>query len=515
MKYSLLNAIVILAILSACTSTRKFNKQDDGNVTINFVQVNDVYEIAPLNGGKDGGMARVATVKKKYLSANPNTLLVVAGDFLSPSVFNSLRYEGKAIRGKQMVEAMNAAGMDLAIFGNHEFDIPESDLLSRINESKFDWISSNTFHSQGGNVQPFKKSLPGGGYYTFPETYIKTIHNADGRVAKIGFIALTLPFNKVPFVEYTDAFTTAGKLYNQLKDSVDAVIAITHQSMEEDEQLAKQIPGLALIIGGHEHDQRFEKVGNMYITKAMANAKSAYILTMTINLKDHTVSVIPKLELLDEHMPLDSATNVVVQKWVGIADANYASLGFNATKVVLSKGEPLDGREAEIRSHPTNLTKMIIASMQKTVPAAEICIMNSGSIRVDDILQMPVTQYDIIRALPYGGGIKEVDIKGRLLMQVLTAGLKNKNNGGYLQYNNDLHFDEQSGQWMLNNTALDTLKTYRVAFSEFLLTGGEANLGFLTLNNIDITKVYDVDPAKLAVMSDLRRAVIDHAATMK
>ena len=515
MKYTLRNAILLVAFFTSCTASRKLPNKNDGTITVDLVQVNDVYEIAPLNGGKEGGMARVATIKKKYLRANPNTFLVMAGDFLSPSVFNSLRYQGNAIRGKQMVESMNAAGMDIAIFGNHEFDISESDLQSRINESKFDWISSNTFQVHDGSIQPFRKTLPDGSYYTFPETYIKTIHNASGTTARIGFIALTLPFNKVPYVQYTDAFITAGKLYDQLKDSVDAVVAITHQSMEEDEQLAKQIPGLALIIGGHEHDQRFEKVGNIYITKAMANAKSAYILSMTIDKKEHKVSVVPKLELLNEQVPLDSSTNDVVKRWVGIADANYSSLGFDASKVVLSNGVPLDGREGEIRTHRTSLTELIIASMQKAVPSAQICIMNSGSIRVDDILQMPVTQYDIIRSLPYGGGIKEVDIKGRLLISVLNAGLQNKNNGGFLQYNKDVNFDGPTGKWLQDNMIIDPLKTYRVAFSEFLLTGGEANLGFLTLENKDILKVYDVDPAKKAVMSDLRRAIIDYAAVLK
>ena len=39
-------------------------------------------------------------------------------DFLSPSVYNSLKYEGKRIRGKQMVDAMNAAGFNMAVFGS-------------------------------------------------------------------------------------------------------------------------------------------------------------------------------------------------------------------------------------------------------------------------------------------------------------------------------------------------------------------------------------------------------------
>ena len=93
-----------MIVFASCSSTKKTTSKDDGKIEVTFVQINDVYEIAPLSGGKEGGMARVATLKKKYQQKNPNTFLVMAGDFVSPSVYNSLQYEGKAIRGKQMIE---------------------------------------------------------------------------------------------------------------------------------------------------------------------------------------------------------------------------------------------------------------------------------------------------------------------------------------------------------------------------------------------------------------------------
>ena len=143
---------------TACSVTR--NGQDDGRIELVLVQVNDVYEIAPLSGNV-GGMARVASLKKQYLQNNPNTMLIMAGDFLSPSVYNGLSYEGKAIRGRQMVEAMNVAGMDLAVFGNHEFDIKEQELQSRLNESTFNWVSTNTFHNTTDGGGPFNKIANG------------------------------------------------------------------------------------------------------------------------------------------------------------------------------------------------------------------------------------------------------------------------------------------------------------------------------------------------------------------
>jgi 2',3'-cyclic-nucleotide 2'-phosphodiesterase (5'-nucleotidase family) len=505
--------LMIFLASASCNVARHSTSNDDGKITATFVQVNDVYEIAPLSGGKEGGMARVATLKKEALKKNPNTYLVIAGDFLSPSVYNSLKYEGKAIRGKQMVDAMNAAGMDYAIFGNHELDIKENELQDRINESHFQWISSNTFHKKNGEIVPFAK-IENGVATPFPTTYIKTIKDANGTTAKIGFIAITLPFNKADYVSYTDPLSTAKKMYNDIKDSVDAVVAITHQAIADDEILARAIPQLAIIIGGHEHDGHFEKIGNVYITKALANAKSAYLINLTIDKKNRTVTVDPKLVMVNETIALDSATNMVVQKWQNIANNSYASLGFNAKEIVLKNGDPLDAREILIRSQPTNFTRLIVKSIQQAAPKADVVLMNSGSVRLDDILQMPVTQYDVIRSLPFGGGIREADMKGSLLSKILTQGKNNAGNGGFLLYNENLHLDSVSKTWSLGDQPIDPNKIYRVAMTEFLLTGGEANLGYLTPNNPDIVKVYDAETSLGNPLSDVRIAIINYMKKM-
>ncbi|MFZ1451320.1 MAG: bifunctional metallophosphatase/5'-nucleotidase [Ferruginibacter sp.] len=509
----LLSIPVVMGLLlfASCNTAKQTAANDNGKIEITLVQINDVYEIAPLDGGKAGGMARVATVKKEQLSKNGNTIMVMAGDFLSPSVYNSLKFEGNRIRGKQMVDAMNVAGVDLAVFGNHEFDIPEADVQSRINESKFFWVSSNTFQKKGNEILPFvKNSLPVP--QPFPKAIIRTMTDKDGTTVKIGFIGLTLPFNKAPFVSYTDVFESAQKYYDQIKDSCDAVIAITHQAMDDDIKLARQIPGLALIIGGHEHERHYAKIGNVYITKADANAKSAYIIKLRLNKKDNSLKL--KADILDinEKIALDSATNVVVKKWTDIANSSYASLGFDATKVCMQTGDPLDGREAYIRTQQTNFTKLIVAAMEKASPAADAVIINSGSIRVDDILQMPVTQYDVIRSLPFGGSIMEVDMKGSLLIKILNAATKNVGSGGFLQYSAALR-NENNG-WSLKNIPVDAGKTYKIAITDFLMTGGEANLDFLTKDNPDMVKVYPVFTDLNDSRSDVRRAIIRYMESM-
>lgn len=507
-KLPVFAALAALLFFNSCSTTKNNSQQqDDGRIAVTFVQINDVYEIAPLDGGKVGGMARVATIKKKYKQQNPNTLLVMAGDFLSPSVYNSLKFEGNRIRGRQMVAAMNSAGVDLAVFGNHEFDIPEADLQNRINESRFTWISTNSFHKINNQVRPFARQI-GSEEEPFPVAYTIKLRDNDGTSVTIGFIGLTLPFNKAPYVHYEDVVTSAEKYFNLLKDSCDAVVAITHQSLEDDIKLARQLPGLALIMGGHEHERHYAKIGNVYITKADANAKSAYVINLDFNKKQQRLKINTNIVDVNETVAADSMTNVVVQYWTGIADNNYASLGFDARKICMQTGEPLDGREAYIRSTKTNFTKLIVAAMEKASPAADLAIVNAGSIRVDDVLKMPVSQYDVIRSLPFGGSIMEVDMKGSLLTRVLQAGKTNRGKGGFLHFSEYARYDSVTNSWLMHNTAIDINKVYKVAISDFLMTGGEANLEFLTPDNPGIVKLYPVFTELTDTRSDIRRAII-------
>ncbi|MGV3527870.1 MAG: bifunctional metallophosphatase/5'-nucleotidase [Flavisolibacter sp.] len=494
----------ITFLMASCSVFKPAATRDDGKIDVSFVQINDVYEIAPLSGGKEGGVARVATLKKQVKEKNPNTYLVIAGDFLSPSVFNSMKYEGETIKGRQMVESLNAAGLDFAMFGNHEFDLKKDELQERLDQAKFQWISSNAFNNRLGMNTPFISRQTG----PVPESYIIDVKDADGTTARVGLIAVLLPFNQAGYVHYDDPLQKAKAMYNNLKDSVDAVVALTHQTLEEDETLAREVPGLAAIIGGHEHDQHFEKIGNVYITKALANAKSAFVINLHIDKKQNSFATEkPELVMLDEHIPLDSATTMVVNKWTAIAEQNYSSLGFDAHEVLVENGEPLEGRETEVRRTHTNLTDIIVAAMMQAAPQAEVAILNGGSIRVDDKLTPPITQYDILRTLPFGGAVKEADIRGKTLTRILDAGLSNRGTGGFLHTNKAV--TQQNGTWLINGHPIDPQKAYRVALAEFLLTGHEANLDFLNPENPDVVTVYDTDKTS-AALADIRRAVVDY-----
>src|SRR5450432_4101606 len=162
--------------------------------TICLLQLNDVYEIGPLNQGRIGGMARVATLVKQH-EARYQTFVVVAGDFVSPSVIGTVKIDGQKVNGRQMVDIMNKTGVDLVTFGNHEFDIPENDLQQRINESQFAWVSSDVLHkTSNGEVLPFYRTKPDSA--VIPTYFL--LSSAHDQF-KIGIVTATIQSNKQPW----------------------------------------------------------------------------------------------------------------------------------------------------------------------------------------------------------------------------------------------------------------------------------------------------------------------------
>ena len=126
----------------------------------------------------------------------------------------------------------------------------------------------------------------------------------------------------------------------------------------------------------------------------------------------------------------------------------------------------------------------------------------------------PITQFDIIRSLPFGGGISEADMRGTLLIKVLEAGRKNIGTGGFL-ISFPAQLDTTNNIWIISGKGIDPLKTYRVAMTEFLFSGKEANLGFLKKDNADIVKVYETNADTKNPKSDIRLAVIRYLEKKK
>src|ERR1041385_6863997 len=97
-----LAAIIVFAGLLSLSAQQK----TECTVRVTLLQVNDVYQFAPVDQGTRGGLARLLTMKKQIQNESPNTIFLLSGDTLSPSV-ESITY-----KDAQMVDAWNLVGID-------------------------------------------------------------------------------------------------------------------------------------------------------------------------------------------------------------------------------------------------------------------------------------------------------------------------------------------------------------------------------------------------------------------
>jgi 5'-nucleotidase len=420
--------------------------------------MNDVYELTPVAGGTQGGLARVAAVRQSLLRRNPNTFTILAGDLFDPSAMGLAKVDGERLSGRQIVDVMNAVGLDYATFGNHEFDLSHAEFLKRLSESKAQWFSSNVLDAEG---RPFPN---------VPAHVVFTVKNAASLSARVGLFGLTTGTNKAGYVTYVDPLEAARRQVKELRPQVDVLIAVTHLPVDKDIGLVDALPEIDLVIGGHEHEDMLLLRGARLtpIAKADANARTVYIHDVAVDAGARTVSVESRVRKINAGVGEDPAVAALVQRWEDRAFAGFRSEGFEPTRIIARTVEPLDGTEASVRTKSTRLTELLARAMLVSVPGASWSIYNGGAIRIDDVIPLgPVTEYDVIRILPFGGAVVPVVMKGALLQRVLEQGRANKGHGGYLQTASTRAEPIQAEQ------------TYVVAIGDFLLTGQETGLAFL------------------------------------
>ncbi|MCT0225162.1 bifunctional UDP-sugar hydrolase/5'-nucleotidase [Synechococcus sp. CS-1328] len=488
-------------------------------IELQLVQLNDVYEITPIPGG-GGDLAQVAGLVRQLRARNPRTLVLLAGDFLSPSAVGTAVVEGRRLDGRQMVAVLNALGLDQATFGNHEFDLAEGPFRDRLREARFGWISSNVNDTAG-------RSFPG-----VVRQRLIELRGSGGASLRLGLLGVTLPSNPAAYVRYSDAVASATSQAQGLRQQgADVVVALTHQALAQDQQLASSAAPIDLILGGHEHENllqlRFRnpavqgsaaeltaaggpaaapalpppgcRPAGVPIAKADANARTVWLHTLAYVTVSRCLEIESSLLPVDGRWPSDPAVARQADHWLQKAEAAFRRQGLEPERVIGISGVLLDGRDGPVRSGSTTLTRLITAAMRAADPASAAALLNAGAIRLDDVLPPgPIREMEVIRALPFGGGLSRVDLDGGLLQRVLEVGVTNRGSGGYLQVDGAaLGVD---GRWWLDGEPLDPGRRYRVVLPDFLLTGQEVNLGFLRQGAAGVEVI---GPA-----GDLRQAVI-------
>ncbi len=251
--------------------------------------------------------------------------------------------------------------------------------------------------------------------------------------------------------------------------------------------------------------------GSTLISKADANAKTIYIHTFTYNVKTKELKIDSKLFPVDERIASKTEVATIINKWTGLLEMKIKEVIEDPSEIIHQSDIPFDGTDSASRGIQTNLGEMITEAMAWSYDnEVDAALTNGGSIRVDDMLPNDLTSMDVFRVLPFGGSVLKVDLKGKLLTEVLDYGKSKRGTGAYLQRYN-IGVDADTGVWLVGGNKIDPNKTYTVAFSDFLLKGYD--IPFLTPDNPDILNVYTPNEEENA--SDICKTIILYLKNLK
>jgi len=207
------------------------------------------------------GLAKVATIIKRARKENPNFLLLDSGDTIQGTPLEFYHNKKNNTPTDPMMLVMNALKYDAMTVGNHEYNFGMKVLEKARGEAQFPWLSANTYDKGSDKTH-----------------YVPYIVREVAGV-RIGVLGLTTPGipnwdNEQNYagLEFHDPVVEARKWVGVLreKEKVDVVVVAMHMGLEEDLNtgeispgqapneneaiaIAKQVPGINIILMGHTH----------------------------------------------------------------------------------------------------------------------------------------------------------------------------------------------------------------------------------------------------------------------
>lgn len=496
----LTTALMGLGLLPLPARANPYFSCEAGQQCLSIIGFNDVYRVEPTADGKFPGLARLATVLAQLRAENPGSLVLFAGDTLSPSA------ESKALQGQQMIAAWNQLGVDGATLGNHEFDFGPEVLAQRLNESQFPWLAANV------RVQPG---------FALTQTAIKPYSIKQVNGLKVAIFGLLTPetlysSNVQNSVMIDDPLETAQKLVPRLQktEHPDLIIALTHLNLKDDKRLAQTVPGIDLILGGHDHDRIEQWVQNTQTRRLVpvfkwdSDVRTVGHLQLNVGQQKRLFKT-PKpfvKEVQVEILPILAST--VAQpnftRGLGPAYQAYQQQQTGQASVLATFNTPLDTLQAHVREQETNAGSLV-ADAYRWLHQSQIGLTNGGSIRSNRVFAPgPFTTANANEILPFGNRIVKVSVPGRVIKAMLEQSYSQLNRlvqpGGFLQVSGlkitaDLAQTPVLQSVLLEDgTPLEPETLYSVALPDYLAKGGNDYLGL---------KAYLQESGQLCLLDDL------------
>jgi 2',3'-cyclic-nucleotide 2'-phosphodiesterase (5'-nucleotidase family) len=202
---------------------------------------------------------KAAAIRRLKMENETSTLLIDAGDAVSAGniTFHST---------EPIYELMNGAGYNAMTLGNREFHFSRAGLQAKVRQAEFPVLCANLY-SVSGDVPTVKSH--------------ELLEVGDCKVAVFG---LTVPMitekmkvrHASPF-RFASPLKCASELVGELRrnEKPDVVILLSHCGLRTDKEIAQQVPGIDMIVGGHTHSvlDEGERVGDCLVVQAGSFAR--------------------------------------------------------------------------------------------------------------------------------------------------------------------------------------------------------------------------------------------------
>lgn len=408
---------------------------------------------------EQGGRVRLATLvdEIREMYGADKVLLLDAGDAIHGMNIDNL------FGGLPSIEVMNAMGYNAFTPGNHEFNYGQEVLAQRIADARFPTLAANVTRADG--------SLFAG--------YSALIQEFDGvKVGIIGLVAEETPIvthpKNVEGLVFHDPIATAKRVVKTVAPRVDLLIVLSHLGYNMDVELAKAVPELDVIVGGHSHTEldTAQEVNGVLIVQAHEYANNLGFLRLEVedgNIVHYDSFLIPVTADLPKHPEVQA----IVDYW-------NEQVQQRLNQVIGRSNASWDGERASVRTKETNLGNLVADIIREAVDS-DIAVTNGGGIRAS-IHPGEIRVADIYNTLPFDNTLVVVEMLGMDIIEALehSVRLLPEQNGGFLQVSGitfEVDPTAVPGGRVINvqvgGEKLAMSRYYTVATNDFLAAGGD------------------------------------------
>lgn len=446
-----------------------------------------------------GAAARATFIRRWYEAAGgpENVLLVDAGDIFQGTP------EGGEGGGRLVIESMNRLGYDAAAAGNHEFDLGIGNLEALAGAARFPLLAANLRDRRSGRAP----------------AYVAPTWTTEVRGVRIAVVGATT--EDLPKVTDPDATRTLLVLpvSTAVREAVrraeaggaDLVIAVTHIGAEADSALARAVPGLDLIVGGHSHTlfravNRDEVTGVPVVQAGWGGTHVGEATFRYDSAADRIVDLRWRaVPIVHEAFPPDAdEESALAEALVGVDRRMDEVVGMATGRF---------WRAPRGETPPASPMGIWMAEVYRRTAGAEIGFMNTGGVR-DELEAGPVRLRDLYGVAPFGNTIVSLELTGAEIAAILEASLAAHLGGdaatppavtplevagATVWYDAALPPGRRVVQIVLDDgEVIDPRTSYRVATNSFLAGGGDGYPHFLAGRDRRETGVTDLEAFRRA-----------------